>query len=46
MVKEESRLLLLGPEPIKVAGPSAGPAKRKPATTVKRSAPRVMDDLF
>ena len=46
MVKEESRLLLLGPEPIKVAGPSAGPAKRKPTTTVKRSAPRVMDDLF
>lgn len=46
MVKEENRLLLLGPEPIKVAGPSAGPAKRKPTTTVKRSAPRVMDDLF
>lgn len=48
MVQEENRLMLLGPEPIKVAGPSDAPVKRKKKTskTVNRSAPRVMDDLF
>nr|WP_242471025.1 penicillin-binding protein 1A [Thiocystis violacea] len=50
MVQEEHRQALLGPEPIKVAGPASTSRKtaRKGggATTVKRSAPRVMDDLF
>ncbi|MBK1720659.1 peptidase [Thiocystis violacea] len=55
LVQEEYRENLLGPEPIKVAGPpstsSTKSTSRKRASTsasrtVKRSAPRVMDDLF
>ena len=41
MVNEEFREALLGPEPVRVAGPA-----KKPDTSVRRSAPRVMDDLF
>lgn len=41
VVSEEYRTALLGPEPVKVAGPA-----RKRDTSVRRSAPRVMDDLF
>lgn len=40
MVSEEFRTALLGPEPIQAAS-----AKRRD-TSVRRSAPRVMDDLF
>ncbi|EGV16919.1 penicillin-binding protein 1A [Thiocapsa marina] len=41
MVNEEFSNALLGPEPVRVAGPT-----RKADTSVRRSAPRVMDDLF
>lgn len=41
-VREEYRLMLMGPEPVKYAGSST----RKKSTSVKRSAPRVMDELF
>jgi penicillin-binding protein 1A len=44
MVQEETRLMLLGPEPINAGGPSDDADKKK--TSVKRSAPRVMDELF
>jgi penicillin-binding protein 1A len=40
MVNEEYRTALLGPEPVRVAAPA------KQDTSVRRSAPRVMDDLF
>jgi penicillin-binding protein 1A len=43
MVNEEFSNALLGPEPVRVAGPTT---KRKADTSVRRSAPRVMDDLF
>jgi penicillin-binding protein 1A len=43
MVNEEFSNALLGPEPVRVAGPTT---KRKANTSVRRSAPRVMDDLF
>jgi penicillin-binding protein 1A len=42
MVNEEFSNALLGPEPVRVAGPT----RRKADTSVRRSAPRVMDDLF
>jgi penicillin-binding protein 1A len=42
MVNEEFSKDLLGPEPVRVAGPT----KKKADTSVRRSAPRVMDDLF
>ncbi len=46
MVREEDRLMLLGPEPIKT-GSAPAPAGATPKReNVKRSAPRVMDDLF
>ncbi|WP_296809082.1 PBP1A family penicillin-binding protein [Thiocapsa sp.] len=41
MVNEEFSKDLLGPEPVRIAGPT-----RKADTSVRRSAPRVMDDLF
>jgi penicillin-binding protein 1A len=40
MVNEEHRTALLGPDPVRVAAPA------KQDTSVRRSAPRVMDDLF
>ncbi len=49
LVQEESRATLVGPEPIKAGGPtktSGQSVKKKTVATVKRSAPRVMDDLF
>ena len=42
MVNKEFSNALLGPEPVRVAGPT----KKKADTSVRRSAPRVMDDLF
>ncbi|MCK7581758.1 MAG: penicillin-binding protein 1A [Chromatiales bacterium] len=42
LVQEEYRDALLGPEPVRVAGPSA----RKSGGSGQSSAPRVMDDLF
>lgn len=42
MVNEEFSKALLGPEPVRIAGPT----KKKADTSVRRSAPRVMDDLF
>jgi penicillin-binding protein 1A len=41
MVNEEFSKALLGPEPVRIAGPT-----KKADTSVRRSAPRVMDDLF
>jgi penicillin-binding protein 1A len=41
MVNEEFSNALLGPEPVRIAGPT-----RNADTSVRRSAPRVMDDLF
>ncbi|WP_245969953.1 penicillin-binding protein 1A [Thiocapsa rosea] len=41
MVNEEFSKALLGPEPVRIAGPT-----RPADTSVRRSAPRVMDDLF
>lgn len=49
MVQEEYRLMLLGPDPIEIAQPASKQATRKRAPSsnaAKRSAPRVMDDLF
>jgi len=40
-VREELRLMLLGPEPVAGTG-----APRSPSSTPRRTAPRVMDDLF
>lgn len=50
MVQEEHRMMLLGPEPIRVAG-FASDAKKakpkaKPKAAAKRAPPRVTDDLF
>ncbi len=40
-VREEYRLMLMGPEPVQSSAP-----KKATTTTPRRSAPRVMDDLF
>jgi penicillin-binding protein 1A len=45
LVQEEYRDALLGPEPVRVAGPATDGA-RKSGASGQRSAPRVMDDLF
>lgn len=44
MVSEEYRDALQGPEPVRFAGSATGSAAKD--TSVRRSAPRVMDDLF
>jgi len=43
-IREEYQLMTLGPDPIQYAGPAAGNSGAK--ATPKRSAPRVMDELF
>jgi penicillin-binding protein 1A len=43
-VREELRLMLMGPEPVASSAPA--PAKPKGPVAPKRTAPRVMDDLF
>ena len=45
LVQEEYRETLLGPEPVKVAAPNTGGARKNEGSN-QRSAPRVMDDLF
>ena len=42
-VREELRLMLMGPEPVAAA---SAPAKPKGPAAPRRTAPRVMDDLF
>ncbi len=46
MVQEEYRDMLLGPQPVRVASPETGARRQENTATVKRSTPRVMDDLF
>ena len=49
MVQEEHRKSMLGPEPVQIAGPTAGGGRntKAPAKPNRpRTAPRVMDDLF
>jgi penicillin-binding protein 1A len=43
-IRDEYQLMTLGPDPIKYAGPPAGGSKAK--ARPKRTAPRVMDELF
>ncbi len=45
-VMEEYRLMLLGPEPEKFAGPAKGTSGKKKSAEQARSAPKVVDDLF
>ncbi|NEX21684.1 penicillin-binding protein 1A [Thiorhodococcus mannitoliphagus] len=50
LIQAEYRDNILGPEPIRVAAPSASKKRKgggsRGSRTVQRSAPRVMDDLF
>ncbi len=45
-VREEYRLMLMGPEPVKYVGAPTPTKKKSSAAPAARSAPRVMDDLF
>jgi hypothetical protein len=45
-VREELRLMLMGPEPVASSAPAKPKPKPKGPVAPKRTAPRVMDDLF
>jgi penicillin-binding protein 1A len=45
-IRDEYQLMTLGPDPVQYSGPAVTKAKSKPKAAPRRSAPRVMDELF